>query len=61
MAGFQKQGELDNSWLAKPITNVVFQHDENGLISSILIITVVPTPETAKLSGLCPGINSNHS
>jgi hypothetical protein len=59
VAGFQKKGEFDNSWLAKPITNVVFQHDENGLISSILIITVVPPPETAILSSLCPGINSN--
>ena len=59
VAGFQKQGELDNSWLAKPIANVVFQHDEHGLISSILIITVMLPPEVAILSGLYPGINSN--
>ena len=58
VAGFQKQGELDNSWLAKPIANVVFQHDENGLISSILIITVPPPPEAAILSGLSPGLTA---
>jgi len=58
VAGFQKQGELDNSWLAKPIANVVFQHDEHGLISSILIITVAPLPEAAILSGLSPGLTA---
>lgn len=59
VAGFQSQGELDKNWRACPVTNVKFDHDENGLINDIFIITVAPSPGAVLLSDLCPGINSH--
>ena len=59
VAGFQSQGELDKNWRACPVTNIKFNHDENGLINDIFIITVAPSPSAVLLSDLCPGINSH--
>lgn len=55
-AGFQPQGAYDRNWLQQPLTSVVFETDARGLITSILVITVAPATDSAKRSGIYPGV-----
>lgn len=58
-AGFQPMGAFDRNWLDTPLINVVFTVNPVGLIESILIITVAPSPAGADRSGIYPGVVEN--
>ncbi len=53
---FQPQGPYDRAWLDTPLASVECSADENGLATSIFMITSVPPPSLATRSGLYPGV-----
>jgi hypothetical protein len=59
VAGFQKQSEDDSEWMMKPITNIIFSNYPNEPINDIFIVTIVPRPDSVKLTGIRPGLDSN--
>ncbi|HEU0196494.1 MAG TPA: hypothetical protein VFQ88_04655 [Nevskiaceae bacterium] len=61
LAAFEADHARDRDWLKEPIANIVFTTDDLGLIDSILLITVAPSPADAVRSGLYPGVESGGS
>ena len=56
VAMFQPRGQFDRNWLDTPLANVIFNVNENDLISGIFMISAVPSPASARRSGIFPGI-----
>lgn len=57
VAGFQSAGRLDRNWLSRPLLNVAMKLDDQQRVTSILIITVAPSPVNVHRSGIFPGID----
>lgn len=53
---FQPKGKFDCNWLELPLAYVTFKTDARGLASSIFMVTGVPSPASARRSGIFPGV-----
>ncbi|MBA3006799.1 MAG: hypothetical protein KJ900_01555 [Proteobacteria bacterium] len=56
---YQPQGVYDRTWLDVPLVRVDIKTGVNGLAIEIFMITVVPSPASAKRSGIYPGVKED--
>jgi hypothetical protein len=56
---YQPQGAYDRTWLDIPLASVDIKMDNDGLASEIFMITAVPSPASAKRSGIYPGVKED--
>ena len=56
LAGFERTDEGDRNWLARPRFTAVLSVDAAGRVTSVMIVTVAPSPARVERSGIYPGI-----
>jgi hypothetical protein len=54
---YQKSGEMDRSFHRNPVGLMEIKVDADGLITTFFLCTVVPSPSSARGSGVFPGLD----